>query len=71
MTPLTSFLAGLQIISSWLMSALAIIAIILSVIVSLAFVELVLERGALARAYTVKINSSDNEVKPAQNANKN
>jgi hypothetical protein len=58
MTPIASVLAGLQIIASWLMSALTVIAVILSVILCLAFVECVWEYGAVARAYTVKINSS-------------
>ena len=57
MTPIATVFAGLQIIASWLLSALSVISIILSVILCLAFVECVWEHGALARAYTVKTNS--------------
>jgi len=66
MAPLTTVIAGLQIIASWLLSALAIVTLILSVILCIAFVECVWERGALVRAYTVKIDSSDVEVSPSR-----
>lgn len=59
MTPLTIAVAALQIVASWVLSVLAILAVFVSLIACLAFLELVLERGALARAYTVKVNSLD------------
>jgi hypothetical protein len=62
MNPLASVTAGLHVISSWLMSMLAILAILISVVICIAFVEFIFERGALAQAYTVKIPSSDSEV---------
>jgi hypothetical protein len=58
MTPLATIFAGLQIIVSWLLSALVVIAVILSVILCLALAECVWEHGGLARAYTVRINPS-------------
>jgi hypothetical protein len=58
MTPLAPLSAGLQVISSWLMSVLAILAILVSVILCMTIAEFVLERGALTQAYTVKINAS-------------
>jgi len=70
MTPLTTVIAGLQIIGSWLVSALTIVSLILSLILCIAFVEFVWERGALGRAYTVKSNSSDVEASPARHHSK-
>jgi hypothetical protein len=70
MTPITTFFAGLQIIASWLLSALSVIAIILSVILCLAFVECVWAHGSLARAYTVKINSPTLDSSPGPRHNK-
>ncbi len=70
MTPLTTVVAGIQVIVSWIMSAVALLAIFVSVIVCLACVDLVFERRALARAYTVKINSSDRDGSPARNRSK-
>jgi hypothetical protein len=67
MTPLDSISAGLQIISSWLMSVLALLGILVSVIVCLVFVELVIEHAAIAQAYTVKINSTGSDVSPMIN----
>jgi hypothetical protein len=69
MTPLDTFSAGLQIISSWLMSVLALLAIFVSVIICLVFVEFVFEHAAVAQAYTVKINSTDNDVSPTVDRN--
>lgn len=66
MTPLGPFTAGLQVISSWLMSVLTLLAIVVSVVISIAFVELVFERSTLAKAYTVKTNPSDEDVSPAK-----
>jgi len=70
MTPLTTFLAGLQIIASWLLSALSVIAIILSVILVLAFVECLWAHGSLGRAYTVKINSPILDSSPVSRQDK-
>jgi hypothetical protein len=62
MNSLASVTAGLQVISSWLMSMLAILTILISVVICIAFVEFVFERGALRRAYTVKSDSSDGDL---------
>jgi hypothetical protein len=70
MTPQTTILAGLEIISSWLISSLVIFAAMLAVILSLAFFEFVVERGAVERAYTVKCNSSDHGVASPGHRNK-
>jgi hypothetical protein len=58
MTPLGTFAAGLQVIASWLMSVLSLLAILVSVIICIVFVELMLGRAAVAQAYTIKNNSS-------------
>lgn len=58
MLPLEVFTAGLQSLSSWLMSVLAVLAVLVSVVVCLLFVEMIVGRQAVARAYTVKINST-------------
>jgi hypothetical protein len=62
MNPLASVTAGLQVISSWLMSMLAIFTIFISVVICIAFVEFIFERGALRRAYTVKPDSLDGDL---------
>ena len=59
MTPFAIFTAGLQSLSSWVMSIVALVALLFFVIVCLVLVELVFEHGALAQAYTVKSNSSE------------
>jgi hypothetical protein len=58
MTPIGIFTEGLQVLSSWLMSVLALLALLVSVIFCLIIVEVIFEHGALARAYTVKTNPS-------------
>jgi hypothetical protein len=62
MTLLDAFSASLQIISSWVMAVLALLAILVSVVVCLALAEFVFEYAAVAQAYTVKANSTDNDV---------
>jgi hypothetical protein len=69
MSPVASMTAGLQLISSWLMSMLAVLAIMLSVIVGILFVEFIVERGAFAWAYTVKTGSSDDDISSTSNTN--
>lgn len=69
MTPLGTFAAGFQVISSWLMSMLAVLAGIVSVIVCLVFVEFLFEHAAIVQAYTVKTHSSDNEISSAGDRN--
>jgi hypothetical protein len=59
MTPFAIFTSGLQSLSAWVMSILALVALLVFVIVCLALVELVFERGALSQAYTVKGNCCD------------
>jgi hypothetical protein len=59
MTPIGILNEGLQVLSSWLMSVLVLLALLVSVIICLMIVEVVFQRGALARAYTVKTNPSD------------
>jgi hypothetical protein len=59
MTPFAIFTAGLQSLSSWVMSILALVALLVFVIVFLVLVELVFERGTLSQAYTVKSNSCE------------
>ena len=69
MTPLGTFAAGFQVISSWLMSMLAVLAVVVSVIICLVFVEFIFERAEIVQAYTVKTDSSDNEVRREGNSN--
>jgi hypothetical protein len=69
MTPLGAFTAGLQVISSWLLSVLALLAVIVSVIFCIVFVELLFERATVAQAYTVKTNSSGNEASSLRDRN--
>ena len=61
MTPLASMTAGLEVISTWLMAVLVLLAILVSVIIGILFVEFIVERDAFARAYTVKTNLSDGD----------
>ena len=61
MTPLGIFAAGYELISSWLMSMLVMLAVFVSVVVCLVLVEFIFERGALVRAYTVKNHLTDSE----------
>jgi hypothetical protein len=67
MTPLGTFAAGFQIISSWLMSMLAVLAVFVCVIICLAFVELLFERAEIVQAYTVKTHSSGHQVSSVDN----
>jgi hypothetical protein len=69
MTPLGIFAAGYQVISSWLMSMLVVLAVFLSIVICLACVEFIVERAAIAQAYTVKTRLSDSEVSSASNRN--
>ncbi len=69
MTPLDTLTAGLQVIASWLMSVLTLLAILVSIIICIVFVQLVFEHAAVARAYTVKTISSDNDVSSARDRN--
>jgi len=66
-TPLASMTAGLEVISSWIMYVLAMLAILVSVIIGILFVEFIVERDAFRRAYTVKANLSEGEVTSSQN----
>jgi hypothetical protein len=50
MTPLGTFSAGLQVISSWLMSMLAVLAVLISIIICIVFAECIFERAAIAQA---------------------
>ncbi len=69
MTPLGIFAAGYQVISSWLLSMLVVMAVFVSVIICLVFVEVIFERAAIAQAYTVKTHLSDSEVSSASSRN--
>ncbi|MGA7794233.1 MAG: hypothetical protein WCA19_14450 [Candidatus Acidiferrales bacterium] len=69
MTPLGIFAVGYHVISSWLMSMLAVLAVFVSVIFCLVFVEFIFERAAIGQAYTVKTHLSDNEVPSTGNRN--
>src|ERR1700688_115548 len=69
MTPLGTFAAGFQVISSWLMSMLAVLAVVVSVIICLVFVEFIFERAEIVQAYTVKTDSFENEVRREGNSN--
>jgi hypothetical protein len=67
MTPIGIFTEGLQVLSSWLMSVLALLALLVSVIICLIILQVIFERGALVRAYTVKTNPSggpSNRIEP-------
>lgn len=54
MAPLGILTSGLQILSSWLMSVLAMLALFVSVIICLIFLEAFLDRREIRGAYTVK-----------------
>jgi len=69
MTPLGIFAAGYEVISSWLLSMLAVLAVFVSVIICLVFVGSLFERAAIVQAYTVKTHLSDSEVSSAGNRN--
>jgi hypothetical protein len=56
MPPIDMLITGLQALSSWLMSIVAIVALLVSAIICLVVVEVVFARGALVQAYTVKRN---------------
>jgi hypothetical protein len=62
MTPLDTVTGGLQILSSWVMSMLVLWAILVSVVICIALVECIFERGAIAQAYTVKNDSGAREA---------
>jgi hypothetical protein len=59
MTLRGSITAGLQAFSSWFMSVLSLLAILVSVIVCICPVEFIIGRSAVAQAYTVKTNSAE------------
>jgi hypothetical protein len=59
MTPLGTITAGFQIILSWLMSMLAVLAVFVSVIICIAFVEFIFGHAAILQAYTVKTYLSE------------
>lgn len=59
MSPLGIVTAGLQLLSSWLMSVIAVLALFVSVVVCLAFVEFVCDGSSIAQAYTVKPPDAD------------
>jgi len=65
MTPFAIATAGLQSLSSWVMSILALLALLVFAIVCLVVVELALERRDLAQAYTVKCSSSEDSTTSA------
>ncbi len=65
MTPLETLTGSLQILSSWVMSMLALLAILVSIITCIAFVECIFERGAIAQAYTVKSRSCPGDTAAA------
>lgn len=65
MTPLGAFAASFQVISSWLMCMLVVLAVIISVIICLVFLECIFERAEIIQAYTVKTHSFDSEASPA------
>jgi hypothetical protein len=69
MTPLGIFAAGYQVISSWLISMLAVLAVFVSVIFCLVCVEFIFDRDAIVQAYTVKTHLSDSEVSSMGNRN--
>ncbi len=48
----------LQAIASWLLSVLALMALLVSVIICIAFMGFLFKRGSFAQAYTVKTNLS-------------
>lgn len=56
MSPLGIVAAGLQALSSWLMSVLAVLTLVVSAVVCIAFVEFVCDRSGIAQAYTVKLH---------------
>jgi hypothetical protein len=64
MSPLGVISAGLQIVSSWLMTVLALLAVLVSVIICLVLVELIFEHAAVAQAYTVKTDSTGSDCSP-------
>jgi hypothetical protein len=60
MTPMSTFTVGLEAIASWLMSVLDVLAILVAVLICIAYVEFILERARFARDYTVKMHLSEN-----------
>jgi hypothetical protein len=58
MTPLDAVTTSLQVLSSWLMSILAFLALLVSAIVCLVWVEVFFDRGEVSQSYTVKSSSS-------------
>lgn len=56
MTPLGMISGGLQLLSTWLLYVLALLALTIAAIVCIALAEVIFEHGALAQAYTVKTN---------------
>jgi hypothetical protein len=59
MTALSIIEAGLQAISSCLTSLMAVLILFVFVVAGLAAVEVLIGRGGLARAYTVKTASCE------------
>ena len=57
MTPLGIISSALQMVSTWLLCVLALLALTIATIICIAIVEVIFEHGALAEAYTVKTNS--------------
>lgn len=69
MSPLGILTAGLQFLTSWLMSVLAALTLFISVLVCIAFVERVCDRSSIAEAYTVKLHNGDIESGPTSRTN--
>jgi hypothetical protein len=59
MTPTDIVTSGLQVLSNWLSYILALLGLTVAAIVCLVVVEVVFERGSIARAYTVKPDALD------------
>lgn len=71
MTPTDIITSSLQILSNWLLYILALVGLTVAAILSLLIVEVVIERGAIARAYTVKPDTFDPESSASQPSTEN
>ena len=71
MTPTDIVTSGLQVLSNWLSYILALLGLTVAAIVCLVIVEVVFERGSIARAYTVKPDAFDPDSSSSEPSTEN
>ena len=71
MTPTDIVTSGMQVLSNWLLYILALLGLTVAAIVCLVVVEVVFERGSIARAYTVKPNAFDPDSSASEPSTEN